>query len=91
MRVVKMSALAMSLMFVSIVQAEGKLNTKDARFIPKEDILALDIAAPDQRWEFAEEEWCEYAAKMGAKLLELGGRSKTGNSQVEKNCLFSIH
>lgn len=46
--------------------------SEDKRFVPTGDILKLDIAPPDQRWEFAEADWCEYAAKMGVKLLEAG-------------------
>ena len=71
MRVVILCAVATCLMFITIVQAESEFNMKDSKFIPTGDILAIDIATPDQRWEFAEEEWCWYAAKMGAKLIEL--------------------
>lgn len=37
---------------------------------PSGELLKFDIASPDQKWEFAEEEWCWYAAKMGVKMIE---------------------
>jgi len=31
--------------------------------------LKFDIAEPYQKWEFANEEWCWYTAKMGMEML----------------------
>jgi len=60
--------------------------TKDERFTPAGEILESDIAPADQRWEFAQEEWCDYAANMGKKLLEIADLdlSKYGWSFTEE-------
>jgi len=37
---------------------------------PAGELLKFDIAPADQKWEFASEQWCVYAAKLGCKMLE---------------------
>ena len=87
MRPIKLVALAMSLLLTVAIHAQdamsgGKTDQtkiwngkeiiyKNPDFIPAGDIAAIDIAKPDQRWEFAQKEWCQYAANMGQKLIEL--------------------
>ncbi len=55
-------------------QAKGKAPAKGGaeatRIGPSGDLLEFDIAPPDRKWEFASAEWCDYAAKMGMKMLE---------------------
>ena len=64
MRLIKLSVLAASLLLAITIQAEDK------RLGPSGDLLKFDIVSPDQKWEFASEEWCGYAAKLGVKMLE---------------------
>ncbi len=52
--------------------SEREFVTKDEQFMAKGEILVFDLAPLDQRWEFAQEEWCEYAAQMGKKMIEAG-------------------
>lgn len=79
MRTITLAAVTASLLLAFASQAEEKkymkngkahdVITKEKQYIPSGQYLEFDIAPPDQKWEFAEEEWCHYAAKMGMKLL----------------------
>ncbi len=64
MRSLKLVALMTSLMFAMTVQA----NEKKGKAIG--EIAPGDIAPTDQKWEFASEDWCWYAAKLGVKMLK---------------------
>lgn len=64
MRPIFLSALVASLLLAGAIQAEDK------RVGPAGGLLEFDIATPDEKWEFASEDWCWYAAKMGMKMLE---------------------
>ena len=77
MQPTKLIALTVSLALAATVFAQDRAEwngkeivTKDKRYMPAGKFLDFDIATPDQRWEFAQEEWCWYAGKIGAKLLE---------------------
>lgn len=37
---------------------------------PHGELLGFDIASPEDQWEFASAQWCEYCAKLGSKMLE---------------------
>ena len=65
MKRLKLILLAASCVLVAGAYAE------DMRVAPSGELLEFDIAPPDQKWEFASEEWCWYAAKMGMKMLEV--------------------
>jgi hypothetical protein len=44
---------------------------------PSGDLLKLDIAPPEDKWEFAQKEWCEYASSLGCKMLKDSGLDLT--------------
>jgi hypothetical protein len=56
--------------FATVILMAFDASAEDKRIGPHGDLLALDIAPPDEKWEFASEEWCWYAAKLGMKMLE---------------------